>query len=136
MKKNILISLVVVILAGLALSPALAQKPNAKDLLLPPEAINDSRTGAGVTIPHTESKDGEVGFKTQFVPSLINILLGIAGIQVFIAFVYSGIMLIIQHDEEEPVTQVRKIFVYSLIGLAIIASAYAIVFGVFTLSLE
>ena len=118
---------VCILLAPLAVSAA---SPDPKDLLLPPESIGDlGRTGENVSLPHGN-------FKREFVPAVIKIMLGVAGTMAFVAFTVDGIMLVFAHDNEEMTGKVKKIFIYAIVGLAIIASAYGIIYGVFKLDFK
>lgn len=97
--------------------------PSEQDL------IESSRTNTGVSLPSGS-------FKHELVPSIIKILLGIAGTLAFIAFTVSGVMLVTAHGNEEIVTKVKNIFLYSVIGLIVIAAAYGVIYGIMTLSFE
>ncbi len=71
--------------------------------------------------------------KTGIVPQAIKIVLALAGVVSFVVFVYAGIMMVIAQGNEEEVTKAKNTFIWSLIGLAFITTAYALVRGVMQL---
>ena len=73
--------------------------------------------------------------KMAILPQAIKILLGIAGSVAFGVFVYAGIQMVISQGNEEELTKTKNIFIWSLIGLAFITAAYALVRGVMQLAL-
>lgn len=74
--------------------------------------------------------------KTGIVPQAIKIVLALAGVVSFGIFVYAGIMLVIAQGNEEDVTKAKSTFIWSLVGLAFITTAYALVRGIMQLVLN
>lgn len=72
--------------------------------------------------------------KMSILPSAIKILLGIAGSVAFGVFVFAGIKMVISQGNEEDLTKAKNIFIWSLIGLAFITAAYALVRGIMQLA--
>lgn len=66
----------------------------------------------------------------QIIGATVKTLLGWSMIITIIAVVVAGIYYIIARGKEEEVTKAKNIIVYLAIGLAIMASAYAIVTGI------
>lgn len=93
------------------------------DMLLPKEAGNGAR-GDGQVIPLPTDN-----LKTEIVPKLIKIALQLSGTLAFCVFIYAGIMLIIAQGNEEEITKFKKILIWSAVGTAFIAGAYALVNG-------
>ncbi|MBD3270290.1 hypothetical protein GF376_02080 [Candidatus Peregrinibacteria bacterium] len=62
--------------------------------------------------------------------SIVTTLLNITGGLTLIAFTIGGIMMIVGSHNQEQLEKGKKIFIYSLIGLIVIAASYAIVIGV------
>ncbi|MBT5016164.1 hypothetical protein HN748_02890 [Candidatus Peregrinibacteria bacterium] len=72
----------------------------------------------------------------DFLPFFINTALSLAGTLVFIAILYAGYLLVVANDNEEEISKAKRILVYCMIGIAVIAGSYAIIFGVATLDLD
>ncbi|MBU1683649.1 pilin [Patescibacteria group bacterium] len=62
-----------------------------------------------------------------FVPQVVRLLFQFASIAILIAFITSGIYLVISFDNEERVTKAKNMIYYSLIGFAFVLFAFAIV---------
>jgi len=130
MKKIFASLLLISLFAAMGLlvaTPVFADK--ASDVLgeiLPEEVIQDAGNKAAVPT-------GDL--KMAILPQAIKILLGIAGSIAFGVFVYAGIQMVISQGNEEELTKTKNIFIWSLIGLAFITAAYALVRGVMQLAL-
>ncbi len=68
-----------------------------------------------------------------YLTSVLNILLGGAGVFSFIYLLWGGIQWITAGGDKDAVEKARKKIIGALIGLAIVFSAYAILFAVRTL---
>lgn len=66
----------------------------------------------------------------DIAPRIVKVVLALGGAVVFVIFVVAGIRLVIAQGNEEELEEVKRTFIYSAIGLAIIVSAYAFVFGI------
>lgn len=66
--------------------------------------------------------------------SLTKIALGAATILVFVGLIVSGIMFVFAQGDETKLTNAKNVLVYMIIGVAIIAAAYAIVIGITNLT--
>ncbi len=63
----------------------------------------------------------------DFIPQLIRQLFRFAWVAILVAFVVSGVFLVIAHDNEERVTKAKQMIYMTLIGFAFISLAFAIV---------
>jgi len=64
----------------------------------------------------------------NIVTSLIQILLGIAGVVSFIMLLWGGLQWILSGGDKEGTEKARKRITAALIGLAVVFSAYALIF--------
>lgn len=64
---------------------------------------------------------------TGFLPQIIRQLFRFAWLAVLVAFIVSGVMLVMAHDDDAKVTKARQMIYYTLIGFAFVAFAFAIV---------
>ena len=65
---------------------------------------------------------------SNYITGVINILLGVAGIISFVFLLWGGIQWILAGGDKEGTEKARKRITNALIGLAIVFSAYAIIF--------
>lgn len=65
---------------------------------------------------------------SAFIRTAINLLLGIAGIIAFIFLLWGGLQWILAGGDKEGTEKARKRITSALIGLAIVFSAYALLF--------
>lgn len=63
----------------------------------------------------------------DFIPQLIKLLFGFASLAILIAFITSGVYMVISFDNEERVTKSKHMIYYTLIGFAFVVFAFAIV---------
>lgn len=70
---------------------------------------------------------------TELLPTVIRILIYLGGLLAFVSFMYSGIWLIIFGDRSEDVSSIKRNFVFSIVGMAMIGMAYSIVAGILNL---
>lgn len=63
-----------------------------------------------------------------FVTTAINLLLGFAGVGAFIFLLWGGVQWITAGSDKDAVEKARKKIINALIGLAVVFSAYAILF--------
>lgn len=96
------------------------------DAILP--SRSDVLTGEKKTID-LPSKN----FKKEIIPSVIKMILTLTGVVTIVVFVYAGAMLIYAQGNEEEITKFKNIIIWSLVGLAFVMAAYAIVTGVMQL---
>jgi hypothetical protein len=69
------------------------------------------------------------GFRpSNYVTAAINILLGLAGVAAFIFLLLGGVQWITAGGDKDALDKSRKKISQALIGLAIVFSAYAIIF--------
>jgi len=64
----------------------------------------------------------------QFLRTLLNVLLGIAGVVSFIFLLWGGLQWILAGGDKEGTEKARKKITAALIGLAIVFSAYALLY--------
>ena len=65
---------------------------------------------------------------SMFVSTLINIMLGAAGVVSFIVLLWGGLQWILAGGDKEGTEKARKRITAALIGLAIVFSAYALMY--------
>lgn len=112
--------LVFITLNGL---PVLA---GVEDDILPERSV-EIKTG------QTRQRLPTANLKTEITPKVIKIALALAGSISFGVFVYAGIMLVISQGNEEEITKFKNILIWSIVGLLVITTSYAIVRGVLQL---
>ncbi len=67
---------------------------------------------------------------SQLITTIIKTILGAASLLTIIAIVVAGIYFLIARGEEEKATKAKGILTYLIIGMVIIAAAYAVISGV------
>lgn len=65
---------------------------------------------------------------SKFALAAINILFGLAGILSFIFLLWGGVQWIVAGGDKDAIEKGRRKIVQALIGLAIVFSAYAIIY--------
>lgn len=70
---------------------------------------------------------------SYYVGSIINLLLGVAGVASFIFLLWGGIQWITAGGDKDAVEKARKKIAQALIGLAIVFSSYVILYVLRTL---
>ncbi len=65
---------------------------------------------------------------SQFVSTAINLLLGVAGIIAFFFLLMGGVQWILAGGDKEGTEKARKRITGALVGLAIVFSAYALIY--------
>jgi hypothetical protein len=70
---------------------------------------------------------------SMFLRTILNIMLGIAGVASFIFLLWGGLQWILAGGDKEGTEKARKKITAALIGLAIVFSAYALLFILRTL---
>ncbi|OGY41259.1 MAG: hypothetical protein A2Y67_02265 [Candidatus Buchananbacteria bacterium RBG_13_39_9] len=113
--SRLLLVLILIILNFLTAQPGIAAEP--------------PKTWAGL-IPRLKITAGKAGYAegdyTTIVANVINAMLGLVGAIFFILIIYGGFMWMISRGEDDKVKKARNIIVYAVIGLIIVAAAYAI----------
>jgi hypothetical protein len=70
---------------------------------------------------------------SMFLRTLLNVMLGVAGVASFIFLLWGGLQWIMAGGDKEGTEKARKKITAALIGLAIVFSAYALLFILRTL---
>jgi hypothetical protein len=65
---------------------------------------------------------------SQFLATVLNILLGIAGVASFVILLWGGLQWILAGGDKEGTEKARKKITAALIGLAIVFSAYVLIY--------
>ncbi len=65
---------------------------------------------------------------SQFLRTVLNVMLGIAGVVSFIFLLWGGLQWILAGGDKEGTEKARKKITAALIGLAIVFSAYALLY--------
>ena len=65
---------------------------------------------------------------SMFLRTVLNIMLGVAGVASFIVLLWGGLQWILAGGDKEGTEKARKKITAALIGLAIVFSAYALLF--------
>jgi len=93
--------------------------------ILPAQAGTFKDIGAYLGLSREKAGYTE-GDYTTIVANVINAMLGLVGAIFFILIIYGGFMWMISRGEDDKVKKARNIIVYAVIGLIIVAAAYAI----------
>ncbi len=110
---------------GGALATVLALNPSsvlAQGAPLAPDTasiFNVDSTRFGMLMGYTPS---------MFLRTLLNVLLGVAGVASFIILLWGGLQWILAGGDKEGTEKARKKITAALIGLAIVFSAYALLY--------
>jgi hypothetical protein len=75
-------------------------------------------------------KNSGATISTTLYANLIKLMLGIASILIVISFLVAGTYYVIAQGDEEKITKAKNILIYTLIAVAVIASAYGVTMGV------
>lgn len=118
MKHKILIPIVLFLLST---STGLAQSL-VPEVLYPGETTTASKVALVDQLPD--------GSWQQILSGIVQLMLGITGSLALIAFTVGGVMLVTAQGSEERIDKAKKILMWSLLALAVIATSYAIVLGV------
>lgn len=70
---------------------------------------------------------------TTLIPVIIEIVLGVFSILLTMVAIYAGVLFVGNFGEEEMITRAKKLLIWSLVGLVVTATSYAIVAGVISL---
>jgi hypothetical protein len=70
---------------------------------------------------------------SMFLRTVLNFMLGFAGVAAFVSLLLGGLQWILAGGDKEGTDKARKRIVSALIGLAIVFSAYALLFIIRTL---
>ena len=66
----------------------------------------------------------------DLIKTTIRVILGLFSVLLSIVVLWSGTLFVIHFGDEEKVTNARKLLLWALVGVAVTASAYALVSGV------
>lgn len=69
----------------------------------------------------------KVGGNTESIQGLLNIIFGLAGVLAVLVIVFAAFTLAANEGDPEKISRAKKAIIYSLVGLAIIITAAAIV---------
>jgi len=93
-----------------------------------PEYIKEK---VGVYIYSNDDTELPTGsLQKEIFPQVIKIILGLASLLTFIAFIYSGIQFLTAQGNEEELTKAKNILSYTFLGLIFVLLSYAIVYGI------
>ena len=96
------------------------------------DQLTDINKQLGATAGTEGANLGKASDPRLLVAYVVQIFLGVIGI-IFVAYtVYAGYILIISGGKEEDITKAKSTILYSVIGLAIVLSAYALTWFVGT----
>jgi hypothetical protein len=70
---------------------------------------------------------------SEFLSTLLNLMLGIAGVASFVFLLWGGLQWILAGGDKEGTEKARKRIVSAMVGLAIVFSSYAMLFIIRTL---
>lgn len=109
-----------------ALATVAAVNPSAlfAQAALPPPAA-DTASVSNVDVAYDPLKTYT---PSQFLRTVLNIMLGIAGVISFIFLLWGGLQWIMAGGDKEGTEKARKKITAALIGLAIVFSAYALLY--------
>jgi TRAP-type C4-dicarboxylate transport system permease small subunit len=111
---------------GSALATVAVINPSAVlgQAALPPPAA-DTASVANVDVAYDPLKTYT---PSQFLRTVLNVMLGIAGVVSFIFLLWGGLQWILAGGDKEGTEKARKKITAALIGLAIVFSAYALLY--------
>ncbi len=100
------------------------------DILFPSqtEMIEDQDEQNRVALPSGD-------LVTEIVPAIVTNVLYMVGFLIFIAFMYGGTLMVIGRGNDEMTTKSKTIIIWSGIALILVATGYAIIYGIATLNL-
>lgn len=110
--------------------PADSPSVQAAKELLPSWYYEDTSTDGSKVNVLSNVADRTKGSWSDILSNIIKTVLAITGALAFIAFTFSGIMLITARGAEEQIKKGKEMIYLSILGLAIIAASYAIVLGI------
>jgi uncharacterized Tic20 family protein len=70
---------------------------------------------------------------TILIPIIIRFILGIFSILLTGVVIYAGVLFVGNFGDEESITKAKKLLIWSIVGVVISATSYAIVAGVISL---
>lgn len=128
MKHKLLISIVLVLTF---VSTAMAQTSEGQESntpsIVPEVQIPEGTTGPSKLVLVQQLPSGSW---QAILGGAVRIILGITGSLALIAFTVGGVMLVTAQGSEDRVDKAKKILLWSVLALAVIAGSYAIVLGV------
>jgi len=123
MKKNIVISLCVLMFSFFLVAPAFAQTAEG--------ATTQGNKGDGATKCPNDTvcinNPLQVDSPQELIGYVINNILGIVGSLALVMFVFGGIIWMTSSGSADKIKKGRDILIWSIIGLVVIFSAYALV---------
>lgn len=81
----------------------------------------------GQTATQTGLKQGDF---SAFVATIINLMIGLAGIFFVALFFYGGITWMMAANNSDKIGKAKKIITYAIIGIIFVASAYIISYAI------
>lgn len=79
---------------------------------------------------HTTLPRGDV---TALIPVAIELVLAVFSILLTVVAIYAGVLFVGNFGDEDAITRAKKLLIWSLVGVAVTATSYAIVAGVISL---
>lgn len=86
------------------------------------KTLGDADTSLGQAVAPTGISESNIN---NYLANVVSALLAAVGLAFFILMVYAGVRWFTSRGEEEYVTKARKTLIGSVIGIVIVASAYA-----------
>lgn len=121
--KKIILSLVLVLASVFSVStPAFAADWNEICGSLTPGSVQYEAAGCGITSGSAAETE-----LNNTIKNVINVALGMIGVLAVIVIIIAGILMATANGDVAKVAKARNAIMYSLIGLAIALSAFAIV---------
>ncbi len=119
LKASFLTALVVLVLAW-PVAGALAQAPAPTGTTNPPATRTSGSAAVGMPIPLANISI------QQLIGRIIQYVLGISGVIAMVMFIYGGLTWMMAQGNQEKITSAKNTVVWSVIGLVLIFSSYAI----------
>ncbi len=110
--------------------------PPTQVLLPEKKLIEESFTNTKLDDPTMTAKLPSGDLLTQFIPSIIKILLQISSLLILLALIVAGVLMVTAHGDTNQVDKAKKVIIYALIGLLVTSVAYAVTLGIVKLSLD
>jgi len=131
------IAAMLAMLVALTVIPSVPLQAAAADYALGPVrlagATNTSATYRPVTIQKPLGSDVTV---PKIIGRVVSTLLGLSGVVGMVMFIYGGFMWMTSAGNQEKITKAKNIVIWSVIGLVIVFSAYALVNFVLEAAIE
>ena len=91
-----------------------------------------SKRGEGVLPVRVGSSKGlpSGDLTTEFIPSIIKIILSFVGIAITVMLIYAGSLFAAHYGNEDLLTKAKHILGWAILGIIVIVFSYALIWGI------